>query len=675
MPDDPEWDGTAGEEDIDGLFDGEEDEGPDPAVGDENPSGTQKVFLDSDPATHPLTIPGDGGLIIESATGTDAPRYAETLERLLRRLIEAGYTIDGAELVSKDAQQLSPADRELASDRLGFPAVFDPGEVRKAIAAAAAGTGRAAGAKGSGNPTRRVLLRLRDRSGAHPSAEALRSLTGGQGAWSTPRLVILEGPPGTGKTYHAAREAVYIIDGKIGDTPAEVRGRYRTLVRAHRIFAVTFHAGYSYEDFVEGFRPQNTGGVLDYRVVKGPLRKAIDACRVAAPLSSLFEMGTTIPTGTPGLPPYVVREVQTDGLVLSKAQSRSDQGNPENWFYVDFWTVQRILDSGLTKVAFGGKQNDEKAAVAVRLKFALGWAAYASHFQAVVSHVRRQLAATPTGMARPGPVVLLIDEINRADLSRVFGELITLVEADKREGAAEESFAELPYSGDTLAVPATLHIVGTMNTADRSLSVFDFALRRRFSFRYVAPEPTLCPASYGGIDIRRFLQGLNGRIEALLGRELCIGHAELMEEHLEVARRSTGYGDDDAGRARTLAGVIKQKILPTLLAYSGQDWIAVRALLGDGLVTESPAPDFGDDIDVSSTLYTYSPRCDPDSATWDEAWFRQAFVVVAVGTGAAPGTADLSAATGVDGPPPGTTSGDDAAPTDGAAATSSSSEA
>jgi 5-methylcytosine-specific restriction protein B len=186
---------------------------------------------------------------------------------------------------------------------------------------------------------------------------------------------------------------------------------------------------------------------------------------------------------------------------------------------------------------------------------------------------------------------MVIDEINRGNISKIFGELITLIESDKREGAVNAVSVALPYSGESFSVPANVDIIGTMNTADRSLALLDTALRRRFEFVSVMPDARDEPgAPLSGlrislgeqvVDVPRMLDAINQRIEVLYDRDHCIGHAYF------TPLAQVPDGDE---RFVALQQVFSTRILPLLEEYFFEDWQKIRLVLADN--QKSPAACF-----------------------------------------------------------------------------------
>jgi hypothetical protein len=172
---------------------------------------------------------------------------------------------------------------------------------------------------------------------------------------------------------------------------------------------------------------------------------------------------------------------------------------------------------------------------------------------------------------RENPYALFIDEINRGNVSAIFGELITLIEDDKRLGEENELRTKLPYSKTELGVPPNLHIFGTMNTADRSVEALDTALRRRFAFEEIMPLPHLLSnISFVGFYLDEVLETINKRIEALLDRDHCIGHSYFIK---------ITNGDIAA-----LAQTFQNKIIPLLQEYFYHDYEKIALILGEGFV-------------------------------------------------------------------------------------------
>lgn len=477
-----------------------------------------------------------------------------------------------------------------------------------------------------------------------------------------PVNLILYGPPGTGKTYATAEEAVKLCNGGAPGSRSEVMAEYHALFRKGRIGFVTFHQSYSYEEFVEGLRP-DTGTLGDEGAASGTgfsLRPHDGVFKQIANLAA-ENRGRALAAGRPvidrsqrvfkmslgraGIDDHIF-EAAIDGnyVVLGWggevdwSDSRFDEweairdhwrqdhpeatGNDPN--VTQTYTLRVNMQVGsLVVISDGNSRFRAIGEITGPYEFIPGpngeynhrrpvrwlWHSdeslpreriYGKGFSMVSAYQlnSRYLdwdaleqvvlsggeAVETTGV--PEPYVLIIDEINRANISKVFGELITLLEADKRIDGENELRVKLPYSGETFGIPMNLHVIGTMNTADRSIALLDTALRRRFAFRELMPDASVLPGDVDGVPLRNVLVSLNERIEYLFDREHQIGHAYLL---------GCTTRDDVDER-------IRHRVIPLLAEYFYEDWSKVAAVLGDNDGTrflekdELTAPD-GIDLD------------------------------------------------------------------------------
>ncbi|MDP9412520.1 MAG: AAA family ATPase [Pseudomonadota bacterium] len=378
-----------------------------------------------------------------------------------------------------------------------------------------------------------------------------------ESAGSTPAHLnqILYGPPGTGKTFRTVDRALQILDPDFlteneGDREA-LKSRFDDLVEAGRIRFVTFHQSFSYEDFVEGLRAEaRPDGSIHYYVADG-LLKAF--CTPYAALSRRLTAGTRLASG------YIVMRSTEEILWLQKPNGSS---LPMPWEIID--ELAGLVDAGrITVDDVRQSKVFEKVPDSRLEKYII------NGYNNILGPILEAVRAHNSSHDVSHPRVLIIDEINRGNISKIFGELITLIEPSKRAGADEALTVVLPYSKQPFSVPANLHIIGTMNTADRSLASIDLALRRRFIFEEIEPDPrTLEGIEIAGVDVEALLETMNARIEALLDREHRLGHAYFIG--LEAS--------DDIVPLRNLFAA---QILPLLQEYFFDDWNRIRLILND----------------------------------------------------------------------------------------------
>lgn len=443
------------------------------------------------------------------------------------------------------------------------------------------------------------------------------------------KLKILYGPPGTGKTWRAAREAVSLLQP--GTDPEDVTKVHSQLVASGQIIWVTFHPSYTYEDFVEGFRPEATDKGILYTPRPGPFRIACANVTKSAPPGQVFYVGQEI-TSTTGKH-YQVIAASNDSVVLKNMEGKGlGLETP-----VSMHVVQRLRDLGFNPgdLSIPGSKHAAKVEIAdqvgIDMQTLFGMT---GPLRAVWEYVEQVIP--PVQERRE--VVLVIDEINRADLSRVFGELITLLEADKRLGEPEERRVMLAYSQTLFGVPKELHVIGTMNTADRSLSVMDSALRRRFEFEEVGPDASRCAHPYADVDLRAVLTAWNRSIRALASKDAEIGHAYFEVGALDRVRARYGFGNSPDEQLKAVALVLRRAILPLLLDGFRNDWTLVDLVLGEdysagsgGFINQTSSSGLvaraGDVVDFSDAgVPELCSWADPSSSEWDPSKFRSALM-------------------------------------------------
>jgi len=382
---------------------------------------------------------------------------------------------------------------------------------------------------------------------------------------SCPKNQILFGPPGTGKTYNTINKAIEIVNPKfdLSQERKVVKKEYDRLVNEGQIVFTTFHQSMSYEDFIEGIKPIEPKGDKDpvhYKVEDGIFKRI---CKRANPkvvnLEQVIEAFKTEVFEENEKEPLEIKAKETTfdvvyrGTNVFYVQPRaSKKENP--WYPVNIRNIEKVFETG----NYQGVYNP-------------------TYVREIISFLQKQRGLqngqVPTQQLKP--YVLIVDEINRGNVSQIFGELITLIEDDKRAGKSEALEVTLPYSKEKFTVPSNLYIIGTMNTADRSVEALDTALRRRFSFKEIPPQPKLIRTEgklkdEGGIldsiDLPKLLETINERIERLVDKDHRIGHSYFLT----------------VGNVQDLKLVFQNKIIPLLQEYFFGDFGKIGLVLGEG---------------------------------------------------------------------------------------------
>lgn len=409
-----------------------------------------------------------------------------------------------------------------------------------------------------------------------------------------PRNQILYGPPGTGKTYHTVARTVALLEGVDEDAlqsslqeqfvgaPAkqrkELRRRYENFRKDGRVMMVTFHQAFTYEDFIEGIKPlpPDESGQVSYDVVDGIFKLMCHQARQAASFTGILWAISFDDLFDALLADLRHRLESQRDVELKTPNNRSirvyELSNNMIWYRHTDAANHHVTRKGLRE--YYRRYRDVEPDKMDNLEY--GYANASKTFLLLLLELEakhQQPSSTRTSSSAAStnlPYVLIIDEINRGNVANIFGELITLIEDDKRAGQPEELTVQLPYSKQEFTVPANLFLLGTMNTADRSVEALDTALRRRFSFTEMLPQPERLSDDVEGVSLREMLRAINARLEQLLDHDHCIGHALLM-------RVSTL---DDLREA------FRRSILPLLQEYFFGDWGKIGLVIGSPFIEQ-----------------------------------------------------------------------------------------
>ena len=443
-----------------------------------------------------------------------------------------------------------------------------------------------------------------------------------------PKNMILYGPPGTGKTYHSVLYAVAIVEGRTFDEVceekyADVKSRYDAYSEEGKIAFTTFHQSYGYEEFIEGIRPvidsqdSDSASSIQYDIEAGVFKSFCEKALAHASSGEkdVFGFNSNPSVWKVSLDGTGDNPVREECLQNGHIRIGWDEYGQEITDETDFSSRggKSVLNAFINKMRKGDiilscysastidaigvvtseyewhpeydrlKRVREVKWLAKGLRYDIVQAnnganmtlsaVYQLHLSvADVLRILDEVQAdnNRTDNDNPDRYVFIIDEINRGNISKVFGELITLIEDSKRIGQKEELLLTLPYSKQKFGVPSNVYIIGTMNTADRSIALMDTALRRRFEFIEMQPDLDVLSDldDVEGVDVPEMLRIINERIEILIDREHTLGHSYF----LTLKEKPTIDG---------LKEIFLNRIIPLLQEYFYDDYTKIRLVLAD----------------------------------------------------------------------------------------------
>ncbi len=435
---------------------------------------------------------------------------------------------------------------------------------------------------------------------------------------------ILYGPPGTGKTYNTVNYAVAIIEGKPlekvqNEEYENVFQRYKEYKQKGFIEFTSFHQSYGYEEFIEGIKPvidfaDDQQKDVQYEISSGLFKSFCDKALQPVFKNQKQELGVNdSPT---------IWKVSLESTYENKTRTECLKNNHIRIGYDSYGETitndmnfdcggKYILNAFISNMRIGDivmscYNNTTIDAIGV-VTGDYEWHSEYEKYKRLrkvnwlVKNIREDILDINNGVTftlstvyrlkislkdvmdiikkysnfknfveeKKKNYVFIIDEINRGNISKIFGELITLIEETKRIGKSEELKVRLPYSKEVFGVPNNVYILGTMNTSDRSIAAIDTALRRRFSFKEMLPNANLLKGvKVGDVDIEQMLEVMNKKITALYDREHTIGHSYLLP-----LKKDNSLDN--------LANIFENKIIPLLQEYFFEDYEKIQLVLGD----------------------------------------------------------------------------------------------
>lgn len=422
--------------------------------------------------------------------------------------------------------------------------------------------------------------------------------------------MILYGPPGTGKTYNTVNYAVAICDGmsleEVSSRPYdEIFDRYKKLKKAGRIAFTTFHQSYGYEEFIEGIKPvmdssDKTSGI-SYTIEDGVFKRfCIEAQLSGTKIEKRYAHVWAVRYDSYKSwknEEQIKEECFRDSVIKFSLNDSTDSDTKnrfENELRVGDYIITHLKGTRIDAVGVieGDSYFDEETKtyqrkvkwiqtrIDVDIREINDGKNFPNHELCEIWSIKSvELLNLLPGYSKENnnkPFVFIVDEINRGNISKIFGELITLIETTKRKGELEESEAVLPYSKESFSVPNNVYILGTMNTADRSIALMDTALRRRFQFVEMMPDSDVLRTIGADkiqvdgeeLDVAKMLDVINQRIEYLYDREHTIGHAFF-----------TGLVFEPT--VEKLASIFRKSVIPLLQEYFYEDYSKIMMVLGD----------------------------------------------------------------------------------------------